>query len=76
MTPPVTLTPVKSSQVTAIGYSVPTKALTVQFKSGGTYRYSNVSAKQHASVMEAESVGKALASIKSDPKRHPFKKIS
>lgn len=70
------LTPVKSSQISAIGYEEPAKKLVVQFISGGTYQYSNVTAKQHASIMAADSVGKALGPIKSNPKAYPFKKVT
>lgn len=69
------LTPVKSTQIKAIGYDASKKALTVEFNSGGKYRYSNVSPKQHAGIMKAEYVGMALAPIKSDPKKYPFKKL-
>jgi hypothetical protein len=66
---------VDSSQVAAIGHDSTAKQLTVQFKSGGTYRYDNVTEGQHAAIMKSDSIGKALAPIKADAKKHAFKKL-
>lgn len=59
--PAIALTPVKSSQVKAVGYDAPTKTLAVQYHSGGVYHYHGVEAQTHASLLKAESVGKFLA---------------
>jgi len=54
------MAPVKSSNVEAIGHAG--DELFVRFKSGGTYIYSGVSAAMHKLVMEADSIGKFVAS--------------
>lgn len=70
------LTPINSSQIHSVGHDADTRTLTVKFHSGGVYQYANVTTKQHAALMGAESVGRALAPIKSNPKAHPFTKLS
>lgn len=52
------MTPVKSSNLSAVGYDPATRALTVQFKSGASHHYADVSPEAHAALMAAESVGK------------------
>ena len=58
--PDIPLTPVKSSQVKAIGYDPLTKTLACQFQHGlgAIYHYPNVEPKTHADFMAAESIGK------------------
>jgi len=61
-------TPVKSSQLISVGHDPATNTLEIEFPSrkqaphggalpGPVYRYSGVSAEQHAALMKAESVG-------------------
>lgn len=51
------LKPVTSSNIKAVGYDPSSKALHVQFKSGQTHRYDDVSPEKHAALMAADSVG-------------------
>ncbi len=51
------LKPVTSSNIAAVGYDKDAKELHVQFKSGATHIYSNVSPEQHDAMVKAESVG-------------------
>lgn len=46
--------PVKSSNVKAIGYDPGTKTLAVEFNSGGTYHYHNVSPHHHTEMMKPD----------------------
>lgn len=55
------MTPVKSSNVAAVGYDQSTLTLTVQFKDGATYSYHDFPPEAHSALMAAESVGKHLA---------------
>lgn len=58
--PSIALTPVKSSQVKAVGHDPATNTLAVQFAHGlgSIYHYPNVTAEQHAEFVGAESIGK------------------
>jgi hypothetical protein len=49
--------PVNSSNITAVGYDPASKTLAVQFKSGGTYHYQNVTPEKHGALMSASSIG-------------------
>lgn len=56
-------TPVKSSQIAAIGYDAGTKTLEIEFPglagaAGSVYQYSDVPAEVHANLMGAESPGR------------------
>lgn len=51
------MTPVKSSNLDAIGYDAKSRALTVRFKSGATHRYDDVPPEKHAALMAADSIG-------------------
>lgn len=53
--------PVKSSNVTHVGYDAATQTLAVRFKGGGTYHYDGVPAKTHAALLAAKSIGGHLA---------------
>lgn len=65
----VKLTPVKSSNLTAVGYNAEEEALVVLFHSGQTYRYSPVSLDTYNELLTAESVGQYLnQNIKFNPK--------
>lgn len=54
------MTPVKSSNIAAIGHDSNTSELTVEFKNGGRYIYHGISADQHAALMKADSIGSHL----------------
>lgn len=60
--PPVTMNPVNSGHIAAIGYCPDTKRLHVQFKGkdapGDTYEYGGVSEQKHVALMAADSHGK------------------
>ena len=67
------MTPVKSSNISAIGYDPATKELHVKFKSGETYAYGNVDEKAHAALMAAPSIGGHLS--KTIKPNHPARKL-
>lgn len=52
---------VKSSNISDIDYDEKTKLLTITFKSGGVYAYHEVSPKNHAALMSADSHGEHLS---------------
>ncbi len=52
---------VSSSNIAAIGYDHNAKMLTVQFKSGTTWRYEKVAAEDAAKLLAAESIGRHFA---------------
>lgn len=63
----ITLTPVKSSNIAAIGYQDGT--LAVQFSSGAVYHYDGVPPNVFAEMQAAESVGRYFsANIRSQYK--------
>ena len=63
------LTPVKSSNVEAVGYDHKARELHVRFKGGGTYVYAGVAPEEHAALMAAPSIGSHIhARIKSAKK--------
>ena len=47
--------PVESSALASVGYSKRLKALEIEFKRGGTYRYLNVPAEVHRQLLAANS---------------------
>lgn len=52
------LTPVKSSNIKAVGYDAGSKALTVEFHGGAQHIYEDVPPEKHAGMMEADSPGR------------------
>lgn len=50
--------PVKSGNIVSVGHDPATNTMQVEFKTGGTFDYSNVSADKHRSMMRSDSVGK------------------
>lgn len=54
------ITPVKSSNIEAIGHDPVSQTLHVKFKNGSHYTYEGVSAEKHNALDKAESVGKHL----------------
>lgn len=53
----MTLSPVESSNIAAVGYDAARRHLFVQFKSAGVYRYADVPPDVVASFMGADSIG-------------------
>lgn len=53
----ITLTPVKSSNIEAIGHDPATREMHVRFSGGKTYVVHGVSPEQHAEFMAASSKG-------------------
>lgn len=69
---------VESSNIRRVGYNPENKRLYIQFKSGATYRYSNVEPKTYAELIGSvtESIGKAFQSlIKAQAERYPYLKL-
>lgn len=59
--PVITLQPVVSSNVVAVGYDSASKTLAVQFKGGAkVYYYAGVEPELHQQMMAAESVGRFI----------------
>lgn len=56
----IPLTPVKSSNVEAMGYDEATRTARIRFKGGQTYRYANVPKELYESVVASPSVGSAV----------------
>lgn len=52
--------PVKSSSVTSMGHDPATNTMHVEFKSGGTYAYSDVPPEKFEALQAAPSIGKHL----------------
>jgi len=57
----VNFEPVKSSYIDAVAYNDATRELRIQFKSGATWKYSDVPPSVHVSLLMAESTGKYFA---------------
>ena len=80
-TPPITMQPVTSSQIAAIGHSPELNLLAIQFppkKSGvaDTYHYQGVDAAMFAEFLAAESQGSFfIQRIKKFPDLYPFTKL-
>lgn len=79
----VTMKPVASSQISAIGYDATTNQLYVDFgkpPKHSVYRYDNVDANLHAALMgegvENHSVGRYfIRNIKNAPEKYPYAKL-
>lgn len=76
----ITMQPVESSQIAAIGHDAENKVLAIQFASksgaGSLYHYQNFDAEQFAAFAGSESVGKHFyAHIKPFAEKHPYAKI-
>lgn len=69
----MSLTPVKSSNIKAVGYDPQSRALTVEFHSGAQHRYDDVPPEHHQGLIEADSVGKYFhANVRSAFKSTPL----
>jgi KTSC domain len=67
---------VKSDNIQAIGYDPENSILVVQFNSGKTYEYLNVTVGVYVRLAEAESIGEAFNEIiRSNPTKYPYRKI-
>lgn len=72
----MTRAPVKSSQITAIGYDAATETLEIEFKGAKVYQYENVPAKMHAELMASASPGEYFHKhIKSQPQTFTMRKL-
>ena len=69
-----TLTPVSSSNVSAIGYDAATCGLFVRFTNGSLYRYEGVTAATYRSFLDAPSKGQFVWQHIRD--RYPYKRIA
>lgn len=77
--PTIALSPVKSSQIHAIGHDPATSIMYIQFKGaagpGSTYAYENVSLEQFAAFKGAESIGHHFGAHFKKNEKHPYKKL-
>lgn len=69
-----TLTPVKSSNIAAVGHDPETQELHVKFHSGAVHAYSGVSAEKHQALLAASSIGSHFH--KNILKAHKSRKVS
>jgi hypothetical protein len=53
----MSMTPVSSSSIQAVGYDEDSRTLHVRFNSGHTYSYSNVDPEEHRALVSAKSIG-------------------
>lgn len=51
------MNPVKSSNISAVGYDPSTKILEIHFKNGSKYEYRDVPPEAYEALMNAKSVG-------------------
>lgn len=71
----IALSPVKSSNIKAIGHDPDTNELHVEFATGGRYVYEGVDADEFAALRDAKSIGSHLhASVKPKKKVRRFEK--
>lgn len=81
MSKSITMTPVQSSQIAALGHDAASKTLAVEFKGwggkpGSTYHYANVDAATFDALRGAESIGSHFGRhIKPHPAKYPFTKV-
>ena len=71
----ITLLPVNSSMVKAIGYNSDKEWLYVQFNNGIVYKYPAVSAVKAIGVLTADSIGRAIRQTVIDQKLYTFTKL-
>ena len=76
----ITMQPVESSQIAAIGHDPESSTLAIQFTAkagpGSVYHYQNFTADMFDQFRAAESVGKHFyAHIKPFAEKHPYAKI-
>lgn len=51
-------TPVKSTNIKAVGYDADKRVMEVEFTNGGVYHYLDVDPHEHQALVKAKSVGK------------------
>jgi hypothetical protein len=56
------MTPVKSSNIKAVGYSPDSKTLTVQFHSGAVHAYEGVDPVHHENMLKCADNGESVGS--------------
>jgi hypothetical protein len=75
-TKPIKMIPVSSSNIQSIGYDVEHSILAVQFASGRTYEYQNVTEEIYKMLIEADSVGSTFKDlIRSNPAKYPYREV-
>jgi hypothetical protein len=79
----ITLTPVESRQIAAIGHHPETNTLAIQFAArrdgtpGSVYHYENFTAEDFAAFKKSDSIGSHFGKhIKPHVEKHPFVKVS
>ena len=65
--------PVSSSNLASVGYDEVGQVLEVEFRHGGIYQYSGVSAEVFSELLAAASLGGFLA--KNIKPRYPFRRV-
>lgn len=77
----ITMSPVESSQIEAIGHDAESQTLAIRFRNykggrGSLYHYANFTAEDFAEFQGAESIGSHFKRvIKADAERWPFTRI-
>jgi hypothetical protein len=66
--------PVESSSLVSVGYERGSRTLEVEFRKGGVYRYFEVPATLHESLLRATSKGRFFATEVRD--RFPYARVS
>jgi hypothetical protein len=67
----------RSSNIARVDYEPAGQHVTITFKSGGSYRYHDVSPAEHAQFIGSKSLGQAFNKMfYAQPKRHPAQKLS
>lgn len=67
----------RSTNIQEVAYDAATQSLEITFKSGGRYRYHNVTPLEHQKFMQSKSLGRAFnLMFWGEPKRHPSQKLS
>lgn len=66
--------PVKSSNISSVGYDPVTSTLEIEFHHGGVYQYYGVPSQVHDGLMEAESKGSYFHNYIKLP-GFPYKKV-
>ena len=73
----ITMQPVVSSQIQAIGFDAASNTLVVQFNNGSSYSYANVTQPVFDTIMAADSVGSTFHHlVRKNPQQFPYTKIS
>jgi uncharacterized protein YndB with AHSA1/START domain len=80
--PVITMTPVTSSQIKAVGHHPESDTLAIQFSDrkdgtpGSVYHYQNVDSETFAAFKNAESIGSHFyKNIKPHSDKHPYVKV-